>query len=167
MILRILQIPFFTVLPRSKRASVKPALMIFEVLFVIAVAGITIAIATQLAESQTVTQTRITQDIAMLVNAAVATPGEVLVEYPANLTQYTLILTSDTIMLRQTTDGVYDQTTAHFYLPVGYVGQTNQGLIEAKQHVCIHKKERVITLQECPASSLPTSPLPPSTEARP
>lgn len=139
----------------SKRASARPFLILFELLFVIAVGWITVSIATDLAQSETVQQNRIAQDTAMMVNALVGAPGDSIVEYPANLTQYTLTLTSDAFIIRKTSEGQYDQTKATFYLPAGYIGQTQEGVIRGKQHVCLERTQRVITLRECSVGATP------------
>lgn len=136
--------------PQSKKGIEKIPLLIFEVLFVVAVGWIAVNISTNYAQSQTVQQIRTAEEISMMVNTLVATPGESLVEYPNNLTQYRLVLTSSAIIISLTSGSDYDQVQRNFYLPTGYIAQTQGGIVEHTQHVCLSRKDRIITLQICP-----------------
>ncbi len=135
---------------KSKRGIAKIPLLIFEILFVIAISYITIEVATDFAQEQTVQQIRIAEEMVMMVNTLVGTSGNSIVEYPADLKEYNLILTSDAIIIRQQGETNYEQVQRTFILPTGYIGQTEGGIIEGKQHVCFERKERVIMLRECP-----------------
>jgi len=125
-------------------------LVLFEVLAVVLIAFTMIRIAQGFASSETVIKQNTAQDIALMVNTLVGVPGDAIVEYPANLSNYNLVMDSTSITLKSISlpelkkPGV--DRTAYFYLPNGY---TAGGILEAKSRLCLEKKSKSITLGEC------------------
>src|SRR3989344_2113918 len=130
----------------KKAASI--ILMLFEVIVVIVVVGIALTVATRLGKPETINKITAAEDLAMMVNTLVALPGDALVEYPRNMSLYSLVLTSQKVTIYegdQTKDR--DPVSRPFILPQGY---TATKFVKQKARVCLQKEGKTIVIVECP-----------------
>jgi hypothetical protein len=122
-------------------------LMIIAVIVVTLVIFMTNAKALSFAKSDPVIKYTIANDIALMVNALLI-PGDVVVEYPKDLSGYNLILTSSKVSVHKTDEAFITRVEIPFILPESY---SAIGDIEGKKEVCLRKKNKIISLEECNA----------------
>lgn len=121
--------------------------MLFEVVVVIIVVGIALTFATRLGKPGTINKITAAEDLAMMVNTLIALPGNALVEYPRDMSFYSLVLTSQKVTIYegdQTTDR--DPVSRSFILPQGY---TATKFVKQKARVCLQKEGKTIAIVEC------------------
>ncbi len=133
----------------KKAASV--LMMIFEILIVLFVVFTVIQIARAYANSETVNKEVLANDIEMMVNAMVGTPGDIMAEYPGNVSKYIFILNSESIKVFIKGDSEQGKVIKTFFLPQGYEAF---GTLEEKENLCLKKEKRKILLLECDKSVL-------------
>ncbi|MBI2103195.1 hypothetical protein HYT55_05105 [Candidatus Woesearchaeota archaeon] len=123
--------------------------MLFEVVVVILVIGIALTVATRLGEPETMTKITAAEDMTMMVNVLVSMPGNVIVEYPRNMSLYALAFVSSSSLAIYEGDKSTDIDPAlrMFLLPMGY---TAVGFVKEKARVCLQKEGKKIILTECP-----------------
>lgn len=130
----------------NKRAASTTLMMIFEIIIVIFVILMIFEIALSYASSETVNKIVLAENIKMMVNTFVGTPGDALYEFLGNLTKYTFIMTSSTIKVSIQGETKQRTVIRSFFLPQGFsaVGTVNQ-----KEKVCLQKEGTAIILREC------------------
>ena len=123
--------------------------MLFEVVVVILVIGIALTVATRLGKPETMTKITAAEDMAMMVNVLVGMPGNVIVEYPRDMSLYALAFVSSSSLAIYEGDKSTDVDPAlrMFLLPTGY---TAAGFVKEKARVCLQKEGKKILLTECP-----------------
>lgn len=124
-------------------------MMIFEIIVVLLVVGMTFFIATSLANSEGVQKIRFTKDISMLVNTMAGLPGDALVEFPQNTSQLGFVLNNAEMIgfLAKEKEMVERREHRKIYLPAGY---TASGLVNGEQKICLQKEKKIIELKPCP-----------------
>ena len=95
-------------------------IMIFEILAVFTVIFLTINIARGFARGETVIKTNIAQDIQMMVDTLIAVPGNALVEYPHDVSNYVISLDNEKAMVMKPDDPDVRRITRYFILPERY-----------------------------------------------
>ena len=131
---------------KMNKKAVSTLMMVFEVLVVLLVIAGYLRIAEAYASSETVNKIGIAEDIRMMIDALVGTPGDALVQYPGNVSQYSFILSSDSITVFIKGEGEQKRVTRHFFLPEGYDAF---GTAEGKETLWLEKEKRKILLREC------------------
>lgn len=121
-------------------------LMIFEVLVVVIVVGLVFRVAVSYGKSETITKINIANDVVMMINTLVGSPGNAVVEYPHNLTAYNLVLSSEEIVVFKKTDQQSEYTRRNIRLPAEFSGE---GFREKTEKVCLRKEQKKIILDEC------------------
>jgi hypothetical protein len=122
-------------------------LMLFEILIVILVVWMAADRTMSYAKSETIFKINAANDLMMMVNAVVGTPGNSVVTYPVNISKFTLILDSGSILVMKKGDFEISKVIRKFNLPEGYSGE---GVVEEKANVCLAKENKKIILKECP-----------------
>lgn len=125
------------------KQGVSILMVIFEILVVIIVAAMTAKIATTYGQTESVQAINIAEDIFLMINALAATPGDAIVEYPSNISAYTIVMTPEKVAISGFTGLAVERT---FHLPDGYRAD---GVIEKKARLCLEKKGRNILLEGC------------------
>lgn len=120
--------------------------MIFEIIVVCIVVYITISIAHAYGNSLLTAKINAAEDIKMMVNTLVAVPGDALVKYPQNVTEFSFILTSNSISVFENEQTDQSPAVRAFFLPQGY---TAEGSILRISPICLEKKSKRIILKEC------------------
>lgn len=121
-------------------------MMIFEVLIVLFVIYSYFQIAEAYASSETVNKINLAEDIRMMADTLVGTPGDVVVQYPGNVSKYAFILSSSSVTVFIKGEGEQQKVTRYFFLPEGYEAF---GTLEGKETLCVEKEKRRILLREC------------------
>lgn len=130
-------------------------LFIFEVLVVLLVIFIAINTARAYGKSETVAKINVAEEMRMMINTLVGIPGEALVQYPADLSSFMIVLRQDRVILfsREETEERWIERT--FSLPADYAAE---GVVEEQAKVCLEKKNKKILLKECPLLPLASAP---------
>ncbi|MBI2666426.1 hypothetical protein HYX13_02325 [Candidatus Woesearchaeota archaeon] len=155
------------VLLNKKAASI--ILMIFELLVVILVVGMTFYAARNYAKSETIQKEIITEDLRMMVNTLVAVPGDAIVRYPQDTSLFTFILTSSEVIgyLKGQESQELGKVRRTLFLPLEDAdatppkrAYTASGTVEGEKSICLEKKNKHISLQPCPEVNItPPEPL--------
>ncbi len=133
------------------KKAVSIILMLFEIIVVIVVVGIALMIATRLGRPEALLKINAADDIAMMVNVLVSMPGDVLVEYPQDMSIYLLAFSSQAITIYEgdlTKD--VDPAIRSFILP--NKDYATVGFVKQKAKVCLQKEGKTITIKECPTA---------------
>ena len=139
------------------KKAVSTLMLVFEVLIVLLVVFTSFQIAARYANSETTSKINIAEDIRMMVDTLVGTPGESTVQYPADVSKYTFILNANSITVFIKGEQEQKWVSRYFSLPQGYDAF---GTLEGKADLCINKEKRRIILRGCnlvKKEELPTS----------
>lgn len=120
--------------------------MIFEIIVVCIVVYITISIAHAYGSSLLTAKINSAEDIKMMVNTLMAVPGDALVAYPKNVTEFSFILTSHSISVFENEQTDPSPAVRAFFLPQGYIAE---GSVIRTSPICLEKKSKRIILKEC------------------
>lgn len=131
----------------NTKASLKVLVMVSEVVIVLGIILLLGSTAQAYAKSETVTKINTAEDIRMMVHTLVGVPGDVMVEYPKDVSAFNAILRPESIAVFQKGDLEIKYLTRLINLPEGY---TAEGVLEGKERLCLEKKEHKILLRECP-----------------
>ena len=129
----------------SKAAST--LMIVFELLVVILVIFMTLSIAKTYASSEPTRKIILANDIAMMINTLVGTPGDARVEYPSETSKYIFILNGGSITVFLKNELESQRVVRSFFLPQGYEAY---GTMEEKAKLCLQKEHKKIMLVECP-----------------
>lgn len=121
--------------------------MIFEIIVVSIVVYITISIAHAYGSSLLTAKINSAEDIKMMVNTLVAVPGDALVEYPKNVTEFSFILTPNSVSVFENEQTDQSPAVRAFFLPQGYIAE---GSVIRISPICLEKKSKRIILGACP-----------------
>ena len=129
----------------NKKAS-SILIMIFELMAVIAIIFILVSYAKYAAESESNIKVRAASDIQMMINTLAGIPGDAVVQYPANLSKFSLALSTNKITVFETQEAESLRIYQTFNLPAGY---SASGAKNNPKSICLEKKAKTITLREC------------------
>lgn len=121
-------------------------MVIFEVLVVIGIVTMTIAVARGMGESETVEKINIANDIRMMVDTLVSIPNDAKIEYPGNVSKYTILLEQGSVSVWKKGENDAVKVIRTFYVPEGY---TAAGAAEQKLKICMQKSGKSISLRPC------------------
>jgi len=136
-----------TVFSGKKASSV--LFILFEILVVIMVIQVVFQIASAYGDSTTIHKVQMANDIVLMVNTLVATPGDALVEYPGDSSAYIVTLRTSSVEVSVEGDGELEYAVRHYSLPNGY---SISGTISEVESLCLEKKDRVLKIIECDSS---------------
>lgn len=128
------------------KKGITTVMMILEIILILVSAGLIFSLASKFASSETTNKILIADDIKMMVDTLVGTPGEAVVQYPENVSKYTFILSSSSITVFIKGEGEHKKTVRYFSLPEGYQAF---GTLEEKSMLCLEKEKKKIVLREC------------------
>ena len=128
----------------KKAASI--LVMFFELLAVMAIIFMLVSYAKNLAESEHNSKIRTAQDIKMMIDVLVGVPGQAVVQYPYDVSKYSLSLQTNSITVFEKGEAEGLRTFRNFYLPPGYDAS---GAKNNPKSLCLEKKDKTITLREC------------------
>ena len=121
-------------------------MMILEILIILLASYSIFSLASKFASSETTNKIIIADDLKMMVDTLIGTPGEALVQYPGNVSKYTFILSSSSISVFIKGEGEQKKIVRHFSLPEGYQAF---GTLENGDSLCLRKEKKMIVLREC------------------
>ena len=135
----------------NKKATNMALMMVFEVVIVITVIALAMSFAKQMGESETVTRVIITNDLKMMVDTLAGVPGDVVVEYPQNIENYTVSLLFKEIVV-ENKGNEEEETRRSFFIPASHriqEGAVGDGIL------CFTKQDRVISIRQCTEKEVP------------
>lgn len=135
----------------SNKKGVSIILTLFELAIVILVVVLAFSRSKDLSDSDRMVQQKAVEELAMMVNTLAALPGDAVVEYPGNMTQYTIILENNQVAVGRTTPaGIIsagESVVKTLILPVGYVAE---GIVQDTEKIYLKKENKKIRLTEKP-----------------
>ena len=130
------------------RRSTSVLVLIFEVLAVIVVVGILFAGTAAYATSGGIVGIRANNELYLLLNALIAVPGDVHLEFPQDLSSYRVELQDSAVVTTLIEEGQKTREAKKILrLPEGY---TLSGAVEGESRICLEKKGQHLLLLPCP-----------------
>lgn len=133
----------------NKKGFSMSMLTMMELGAVLLVGFLAFTIGTGLAKQDTTLRIYTVESIQMMVHTLAGIPGDALVYYPVNVSDYSFIIDSSSVAMFKSGESRASWTTKNFNLPDSYIAE---GVIENAAKVCLEKKERNILLRGCPES---------------
>lgn len=121
-------------------------MMIFEILIVLLTVYLITSIAYAYGSSTMVAKVNAAEEMRMMVDTLVGVPGEAVVEYPKNVSEFIFVLDSAGIAVFEKGQAKNLWIIREFNLPSGYKAE---GSVENEAKVCLEKKEKKIILRKC------------------
>src|SRR3989344_6599365 len=128
------------------KRGITTLMMILEIIIVLVAAYSIFSIASRFVNSETTNKIIIADDLKMMIDTLVGTPGEAVVKYPANVSKYTFVLSSGSVSVFIKSEGEQKKIVRYFSLPDGYQAF---GTLEGKDSLCLEKEQKKIVLREC------------------
>ncbi|MDP3698178.1 MAG: hypothetical protein Q8R47_01185 [Nanoarchaeota archaeon] len=132
------------------KRGITTLMMILEIMIVLISAYSIFSIASKYASSETTNKIIIADDLKMMIDTLVGTPGEAVVQYPGNVSKYTFILSTSSVSVFIKGEGEQKKIIRYFSLPDGYQAF---GTLEGKSDLCLEKEKKKIVLRECKQAS--------------
>ena len=135
--------------------------MIFEVIVVLIIGAMAFNVAVTYSQSEGINKIRAAEDFAMMIHTLIATPGDVLIEYPKNMSVYTISFIGneqddfvrDDVVITPVKGSFPQAASRSFFLSQDYDAFVHGGVLDSVDRVCFHKKGTTIQLMECPDES--------------
>lgn len=121
-------------------------MMVLEILLILIASYSIFNIASQYASSDTTNKIILIEDIKMMIDTLIGTPGDAVVRYPGDVSGYTLILGQSSISGYLTEQGEGSKLTRYVSLPDAYQGF---GTLQGESSLCLEKKNNKIILGKC------------------
>jgi len=128
------------------KKGITTLMMILEIVIILFASYSIFSIASRYASSETTNKIIIADDIKMMIDTLVGTPGEAAVQYPGNVSKYTFILSSSSVTVFIKGEGEQKKIVRYFSLPEGYQAF---GVLEGKNSLCLEKDKKKMVLREC------------------
>jgi hypothetical protein len=129
---------------QGKKGSI--ILVIFGLLVVIGIVVAVNAKAASYAKSDAILKKNIANDLALMIDTLVGFPGDVLVEYPKDVSKYNFLVSSTKVVVFIEGDTKFLRAERKYTLPDGYDAG---GDVEKKEKLCVRKTRKNIFLEEC------------------
>lgn len=139
---------------RWMKRGMMPLFFIFGLVIVVGVILMVMEGAKKLGERETVVKANTAEEIKMMVDTLVGVPGEAVVEYPNNVSDFVILLGKGAVAVFKKGEIEVKREKRGFILPEGY---TAVGGVENKEKACLEKKGKIITLRECEAGETETA----------
>ena len=140
-------------LDKLDKKGITTLMMVLEIIIILFAAYSIFSIASRYASSETTNKIIIADDIKMMADTLVGTPGEAVVQYPGNVSKYTFILSSSSVSVFIKGEGEQKKIVRYFSLPEGYQAF---GTLEGRDNLCLGKEKKKIVLKECKEEKLDT-----------
>lgn len=120
--------------------------MIIELLAVVMIIFIIMESARTMSNTEPIRKKNMAEDFRMMTETLVSLPGDSVVEYPKNVSEFILILSNSGISVFKEGDSEAKQAKLGFYLPLGYIAE---GSLNHETTACLEKKDKKIILRTC------------------
>ena len=121
-------------------------MMIFEILVVLLTVYLVTSIAYAYGSSAMVAKVNAAEEIRMMTDTLAGIPGGAVVEYPKNVSEFSLLLDNEGIAVFEIGEKKNLWVIREFNLPNG---SKAEGSTENEAKVCLEKKEKKIILRKC------------------
>lgn len=121
-------------------------MMIFELLVVVLVVSLSFGIAKGAASGERTEKKILAEEIRMMVDTLAGVPGEAVVEYPYNVSEYSFLFDKGSIAVFKEGEDKGDWAVREFFLPEDY---SAVGVLKGEERLCLEKKEKSILLRKC------------------
>lgn len=128
------------------KKAITTLMMVLEIIIILFASYVIFSIASKYASSETANKIILADDLKMMIDTLVGTPGEAAVQYPENVSKYTFILSSGSVSVFIKGEGEQKKIIRYFSLPEGYQAF---GTLEGKDTLCLEKEKKKIVLREC------------------
>ncbi len=135
------------------KKAVSTILLLFELIALLLIVYNFTAIADKFVKSDTAQKMVIAEDFSMMANTLVGIPGDLVVEYPYEISNYTLLLSSSGFAVYEKGDKEPKWIKRDLFLPRKY---SAAGKVVSSKKACLHKSEesKTIFLSDCDPNSL-------------
>jgi len=130
----------------NKKADSSILVIIFELLIVAIVVFTTVSVAHAYGNSLITQKVNLAEDIRMMSNTLAGVPGDAVVQYPANVSQFNVILRKNSVTVYEKGDSSAERVVRNFYLPQGYDAF---GTLQGEDKLCLEKRGKIIILRRC------------------
>ncbi|SRR3989344_2004202 len=130
----------------NKKADSQVLIVIFELLVVALVVFTTARVAHSYGSSLLTQKVNLAQDIAMMADTLAGVPGDAMVQYPENVSQFSIILSKKSVLVFEKDDTEAERVSRSFILPEGYDAF---GTLQQENLLCLEKKGKAIILRKC------------------
>lgn len=131
---------------KKSKSGASIIMLIFEILVVIMVILLTLEVAKGMGKSETVRKINLANDLKMMVDTLVGVPGNAVVEYPQNVSEYIFVLNQGDAVVYKKEDPEVMRVSRGFYLPAEMKAS---GALNQKARLCLEKNSQMIILREC------------------
>jgi len=121
-------------------------LMTIELIVVISIAFIVFEVSTAYAKSDTVIKVNSADNLGMMVETVVAIPGDIVVQYPKDLSKFNVLVDANRVLVMLKDDPITKRAQTNFNVPSGYVVR---GIVKNKKFICIDKKNKEVLIRAC------------------
>lgn len=134
--------------PRTKfnKKGSSVLFIVFEILAVIIIVQAVFQIAANYGDSTTIKKVQMANDLVLMVNQLVATPGNAVIEYPGDSSEYTVSLYASSVEVSVNSDSDVNIAVRKYSLPKGYQAK---GTISKIENLCLKKEGNLIKVEEC------------------
>jgi hypothetical protein len=120
--------------------------MVASIFIVVLTGSLAISKAVTFADKDYSFKENTVQNIQLMVNTLVGVPGDVIIEYPLNVSEYNFILRQNSVVMFDKGDLESAWVEDSFFLPNSYFAS---GSLEEKARLCLFKENKNIFLREC------------------
>ncbi len=131
----------------NKKGVADAVILIADIGAVVLVGFLIMTASLKLSETSTVDKINIAEDLRIMVNTLIGVPGEALVKYPEDVSEYSIIANDKGFFVFKKGEIKEKQIFRNYYLPQNY---TVEGLIGEESTLCLEKKGKKIILAACP-----------------
>ncbi|MBR9683406.1 hypothetical protein GOV03_02600 [Candidatus Woesearchaeota archaeon] len=123
-------------------------MIIIELVAVVFVVAMTFSIAQGMAKGERVEKVNLAEDLRMMIDTLIGVPGDVVAEYPANVSKYVFTLSKNEIRVFQDVKDEVNLVVRKIHLPESYDAH---GSLNERARLCLEKKKYDISLRPCGA----------------
>tara|TARA_Y100000310_G_C20615762_1_gene780523 strand:+ start:377 stop:787 length:411 start_codon:yes stop_codon:yes gene_type:complete len=120
--------------------------IIFEILVVVIIVQAVFQVAAAYGDSVTIRKVQMANDLVLMVNHLVATPGDVKIEYPGDSSNYLVTLHTSSVEVSIEGDEDVNIAVRVYSLPQGYEAK---GTVSKVENLCLVKDDNLIKVEEC------------------
>ena len=128
----------------DKRGVSLAVMFLITFLATVAISTIIVTYVNSLADSDSAQKLNIAADMSMMINTLVSTPGNAVVRYPHDVSEFVISLGRSSVVVYKENNLLSVQS--EYLLPFGYLAG---GAVEAVDHPCLEKIGRDIILRPC------------------
>ncbi len=117
-------------------------MVILELLIVVSIVGLSMTFARQLSESSVIMKRNVANDLSLMVDTVLGLPGNIVVEYPADVSNYTITIEGEELRV----EDLSGESTRSIH---GIPGYEVLGSVTKTSRLCVEKHTKRIIMRGC------------------